>query len=256
MPGAADLHDLLSRPVRQEVLDPALEEFLADLTRLPIAELAEVRDVLHGVVHCLRTSQLTPPPLPIGTVRSLEVIRIGDLRGWLAGRSICLVADSDRMTAAGTAGHRLGRRIDEYDLVARFGSAPLDPAAGGTRTDLLVQRHDQRAGWAQPTDLRLVLAEDQQEWVDSVRRNLVPGAQRGLFDKTLRRPAHEVAVVGSDKRPERPSSAFQLLRLLDHLDVNPTIDLIGFGPEPFRDAEQEWLRPRVQRADEQLVSLR
>lgn len=257
MPGAADLHDLLSRPVRQETLDPALEEFLADLTRLPIAELAQVRDVLQGVVHCLRTSQLRPPPLPVGTLRSVSMVRLGDLRSWLAGRSICLVADPDRMAAVGTAGLGLGTRIDGYDLVARCGPGQLDATANGSRTDVMVLRHDQRSGWDEPADLRLVLAEDPRDWVQSVRQNLVPGAQRGLFDKSLRRPAHQAAVVGTDRGPERPTNAFQLLRLLDHLDVNPTIDLIGFGPgDPFADLEQDWLRPRVRRTDEHRVSLR
>ena len=46
-----------------------------------------------GVVLCLRTSLLHPPPLPVGTVRSVAVLRLGDLRGWLAGRTICLVAE-------------------------------------------------------------------------------------------------------------------------------------------------------------------
>ncbi|HST86233.1 MAG TPA: hypothetical protein VLL08_31135 [Kineosporiaceae bacterium] len=56
MPSAADLHDLLSRPVRQEALDLALEEFLGELTRLPTAELEAVRNVQEAVAHCLRTS--------------------------------------------------------------------------------------------------------------------------------------------------------------------------------------------------------
>jgi hypothetical protein len=121
----------------------------------------------------------------------------------------------------------------------------------------MVIRHDQADGWDQPTDLRLVLAEDPHDWVRAVRRNLVPGAQRGLFDKSLRRPAHQPALIGADHRPNRPTNAFQLLRLLDHLDVNSAIDLIGFGPgDPFSDLEQDWLRPRIRRSDEHLVSLR
>jgi hypothetical protein len=56
MPSAADLHDLLSRPVRQETLDLALEDFLGELTRLPTAELAAVREVQEAVANCLRTS--------------------------------------------------------------------------------------------------------------------------------------------------------------------------------------------------------
>ena len=254
MPIAADLHDLLSRPCRREALDPVLEDFLAELTRLPVAELASVRDVLHRTVHCLRTSQVRPAPLPAAVVRSLEIVRLGDLRRWLAGRSICLVADPDRL---GEASARLGSRIDGYDLVARFASGPLDPVHSGRRTDLMVIRHDQRTSWAQPTDLRLVLAERPKDWVRSVRRNLVPGAQRGLFDQTLRHPARLTGLVGPEPRPARPSNAFQLLRLLDHLDVNPVIDLIGFGPgEVFHGPEQEWLRPRGRRIDDHLVSLR
>jgi hypothetical protein len=258
MPAAADLHDMLSRPCRREALDPALEDFLGELTRLPVSQLSGVRDVLQAVVHCLRISQLRPPPLSVDVVRSLDVLRLGDVRGWLAGRSICLVAEPDRLAASQTAtGTGLGARIDEYDLVARFGSGPPSPEHAGTRTDLMVLRHDQRTGWDEPTDLRLILAEDPRDWVRAVRQNLVPGAQRGLFDKALRRPAHHDALVDDDHRPVRPTNAFQLLRLLDHLDVNPTIDLIGFGPgDPFTDVEQDWLRPRVRRADEQRVCLR
>jgi hypothetical protein len=257
MPGAADLHDLLSRPVRQETLEPVLEEFLADLTRLPVSELTAVRDVLHTVVHCLRTSRLQPPPLPAEAAGALAVLRLGDLRSWLAGRSICLVADPDRMAASGAADLGLGARIDGYDLVARFAAGPLDATNEGTRTDVMVLRSDQASGWDQPADLRLVLAEDADDWVRSVRRNLVPGAQRGLFDKTLRRPARQPLITGANPRPERPTAVFELLCLLEHLDVSPTIDLIGFGPgEVFADVEQDWLRPRIRSADEHLVSLR
>jgi hypothetical protein len=260
MPAAADLHDMLSRPCRAEALDPALEDFLGELTRLPISQLAGVRDVLQAAVHCLRISQLRPPPLSAETVRSLDILRLGDVRGWLAGRSICLVADRDQLAAAQAVAGAvpgLGARIDEYDLVARFGSGSPDPEDGGTRTDLMVIRHDQQTGWDEPTQLRLILAEDPRDWVRAVRHNLVPGAQRGLFDKALRRPAHHDALVDDDHRPARPTNAFQLLRLLDHLDVNPTIDLIGFGPgDPFTDVEQDWLRTRVRRVDEQRVSLR
>jgi hypothetical protein len=90
-----------------------------------------------------------------------------------------------------------------------------------------------------------------------VRQNLVVGAQRGLLDKALRRPADQDALVDDDHRPEQATNAFQLLRLLDHLDVNPIIDLIGFGPgDPFTGVEQDWIRPRVRRVDDQRVSLR
>lgn len=259
MPGAADLHDLLSRPVRREELEPALEEFLADLGRMPVAELATVREVLQAVGHCLRTSQLRPPPLPADTVRALDLFRIGDLRQWLSGRTICLVADPD----PGAAPAGLGARIDGYDLVARFTAGPLDPEHTGSRTDLMVIRHDQQAGWDQPADLRLVLAEDSRDWVQSVRRNLVAGAQRGLADKELRRPARQASIAGpapagpAPADPAEPSNAFQLLRLLDHLDVNPAIDLIGFGPgDPFTGSEQDWVRSRAHRVDEHLLSLR
>jgi hypothetical protein len=53
MPGAADLHDMLSRPVRQETLGPALEDFLAELILLPTPELAAVSHIQQAAMHCL-----------------------------------------------------------------------------------------------------------------------------------------------------------------------------------------------------------
>ncbi len=58
MPGAADLHDLLSRPVRHERLDPALEEFLTELTRLPSPDLTVVHDVQEAVVRLTTSARL------------------------------------------------------------------------------------------------------------------------------------------------------------------------------------------------------
>ena len=135
--------------------------------------------------------------------------------------------------------------------MARCTSGPLKATNDGGRTDLMVVRHDQGTAWDQPADLRMVLAEDPRGLVRSVRRNLVPGAQRGLFDKALRQPAHSPAIVGAEPGPDRPTNAYQLLRLLDHLDVNPTIDLIGFGTgDPLTGLERDSLGPRVRRADE------
>jgi hypothetical protein len=252
-PGANELLELLSKPTRQEALDPVLEEFVTDLTQLPIPELLEIQDVVHAAVRCHRTAALHPGPMPATEVRQLIVLRLGDLRGWLAGKAICLVADSDRLTD-----DEPGTRIDSYDLVARFGPVQIVPAITGRRTDLLVMGHDQPGGWDQPTDLRCVLADDPRDWVQSIRRNLVPGAQRALLDKTLRRPARQPSIVGVNLAPEpaEPSNAFQLIRLLDHLDVSPLIDLIGFSLERFADDEREWLASRVRRVNEQRISLR
>jgi hypothetical protein len=265
-PGADDLLDLLSRPTRQDALDPVLEEFVSDLTQMPVPALVELRDVLHSAVRCTRTAALRPGPMPPADVQQLIVLRIGDLRGWLAGRSICLVANDkvcDGTTTDGTTtdGRRRaadgegGVGIDSYDLVARFAPFRIDPVSTGSRTDLLIIGHDQPTGWDQPTDVRLVLAEDPRDWVQSIRRNLVPGAQRALLDKTLRRPARQPAFVGDDTSPS-PSNAFHLVRLLDQLDVSPSIDLIGFALDRFAEDEREWLRSHAHRVSERRISLR
>jgi hypothetical protein len=252
-PSASELLGLLSRPTRQEALDPVLEEFVSDLTQLRIPDLVEIQDVVHAAVRCRRTAALRPGPIPPAEASHLTVLRLGDLRSWLTGKTICLVADSE-LLAAGDHGWR----IDSYDLVARFAPFRIVAAITGHRTDLLVIGHDQASGWEQPTDLRCVLAEDPRDWVKSTRRNLVPGAQRALLDKALRWPAQQPMIVGVSqaREPAEPSSAFQLLRLLDHLDVNPLIDLIGFTLERFADDEREWLASRIRRVDEQRISLR
>jgi hypothetical protein len=252
-PSAGELLELLSRPTRQEALDPVLEEFVTDLTQLPIPELAEIQDVVHAAVRCSRTAALEPGPMPPDEARQLVVLRLGDLRGRLADKTICLVADSQLL-----AGGDDGPRIDSYDLVARFAPFRIVPAVTGCRTDLLVIGHDQPSGWDQPTDLRCVLAEDPSDWLRSIRRNLVPGMQSAVLDKTLRQPARQPTIVGVDqaREPGEASPAFQLLRLLDHLDVSPLIDLIGFRLERFADDERDWLASRVRRVDEQRISLR
>ena len=268
-----------------------LEDFLADLARLPVSELTAVRDVLHSATYCLHLSRLRPAPLPVATVRSLEVMRLGDLRRWLAGRSICLVAGLDEPAA----GAGLAARLDGYDLVARFGFD--SPEGTGHRTDLMVLGHDQRTGWTQPAQLRLVLADDPGDWVRALRRNLVPGAQRGVVDRIPGRagsPAHADGPAGFGSGSGSGSgsassgsagsgsgstgsgsvgsgsvgsgsagNAVELARLLDQLDVNPVIDLIGFtglltaGPDgTLSEADQNWLRPRIQRSDDDLVGLR
>lgn len=282
LPAAAlAVRSLLAGPVRQEELDRQLAGLVRSLTGLRVAELGPWRDLLQAAIACLRTSGLQPPPLPRDTAPALAVLRLGDLRSWLAGRSICLIGDgADRADGGGSPADDANRRDDgagllgedaeggdaarldrpgrweaDYDLVARFGSARPGPSTGG-RTDLMVVRHDRAAGWDQPADLRLVLADDARDWEEAVRRHLVAGAQRGLLDKSLRRPAHQNRFVGTDRTPGRATSAFHLIRLLDHLDVNPVIDLIGFRRDAFSEAERAWLRRRVRRVDAARIGLR
>jgi hypothetical protein len=247
------LLELLSRPTRPESLDPVLEEFVTDLSRLPVPGLVAIQDVLHAAVRCCRTAALHPGPMPAAQVRELTVLRLGDLRGWLDGKTICLVADSDLLTS-----HDHGPRIDSYDLVARFAPFLIVPETTGDRTDLLVLSHNETSGWDQVTDVRCVLADDPEDWLRSIRRNLVPGAQRALLDQGLRRPARQPSIVGvvPTLHPAAASNAFHLIRLLDHLDVSPRIDLIGFSLDRFTEDERAWLSPRVHQVDERRITLR
>ncbi|WP_234010585.1 glycosyltransferase family 29 protein [Streptomyces sp. SPB074] len=150
-------------------------------------------------------------------------ISLGEFRNRIAGRSVCLVANSGQVGSGS-----LGAEIDAYDLVVRFNSYRIDPAATGARTDIHVTIHKHALNWDQRVDTRLVFGGDVGAWRSSLRNRLVPGAQKHLGDDSLRWPLREVGKVGPQEWPAIPTTGFNTLFLLDFLDVNPVIDLIGF----------------------------
>jgi hypothetical protein len=199
----------------------------------------------------------------------LDVIGIGDFRNLVAGRSICLVANSERVAKG-----RWGRRIDEYDLVVRFNSYAIDPAATGRRTDIHATVHLHDFNWDKKVAIRLVFSGSQNAWLRSLKQRLVPGAQDHVGDGSLRWPVRDVRYVDDQEIPGIPTSGFNMVRLLDHLDVNPVIDLVGFdfyetGPYRLTEAmrlpvspqhsyqyEKAWVLSHATSSDEMRISLR
>lgn len=162
---------------------------------------------------------------PVGdpTFGGVEWTTLGEFRNRIAGKSICLIANSQRVGDGS-----MGEEIDAYDLVVRFNSYRIDPPATGTRTDIHATIHKHGFNWDQKVHTRLVFGGISGDWKYSLRNRLVPGAQQYLGDESLRWPLRDIGRVGRDVWPSIPTSGFNMLWLLDHLDVSPRLDLIGF----------------------------
>jgi hypothetical protein len=210
-------------------------------------------------------TSLMDPDAAVG----LDVIGIGDFRNLVAGKSICLVANSERVARG-----RYGSKIDEYDLVVRFNSYAIDPAATGRKTDIHATIHLHDYNWDKKVAIRLVLSGNQTAWQRSLKQKLVPGAQDYVGDGSLRWPVRDARFVDDQEIPGIPTSGFNVLRLLDFLDVNPVIDLVGFdfyetGPYRLKEAmglavspmhsyqyEKAWVLSHARSSDEMRISLR
>ncbi|WP_431034065.1 hypothetical protein ACQYWQ_10700 [Streptomyces sp. P6-2-1] len=208
-------------------------------------------------------------PVEDPTFGGVRWLSLGEFRNRIAGKSICLVANSGRVGSGS-----FGAEIDAYDLVVRFNSYRIDPRATGARTDIHVTIHKHAFNWDQHVDTRLVFGGDVGAWRSSLRNRLVPGAQTHLGDDSLRWPLREIGKVGPEEWPAIPTTGFNTLFLLDFLDVNPVIDLIGFdfyesGAYRTSEAmrmpvtsvheyadEKTWVLDRATKADEHRISLR
>lgn len=162
-------------------------------------------------------------PVADPTFGGVEWSTLGEFRNHIAGKSICLIANSQRVGAGS-----MGAEIDAYDLVVRFNSYRIHPAATGSRTDIHATIHKHGFNWDRKVHTRLVFGGISGDWKHSLRTRLVPGAQQYLGDESLRWPLRDIGKVGTDVWPAIPTSGFNMLWLLDHLDVSPQLDLIGF----------------------------
>ncbi|MBD3933391.1 hypothetical protein IF129_17765 [Streptomyces chumphonensis] len=248
-----------------ESLDAFMDHYTAAAARRP-GGLAGAGTVLALYADHARLRAQGPVPDPdTGT----ELITVGDFRNLVAGKSVCLVANSQKV-GRGT----LGAEIDSYDLVVRFNSFRIDPAATGSRTDIHATIHKHGFNWDRKVETRLVFGGLQEPWKQSVRQRLVPGAQRYLGDASLRWPLRNLGKVPESAWPTIPTSGFNMLWLLDFLDVSPTLDLIGFdfyatGAYRLDGAmklpitsvhgylsEKEWVMDRATSRTETRISLR
>ncbi|TVZ93448.1 glycosyltransferase family 29 protein [Streptomyces sp. BK340] len=208
-------------------------------------------------------------PVADPTVGGVEWISLGEFRNRIAGKSICLIANSGRVGESS-----MGAEIDGYDLVVRFNSYRIDPRHTGSRTDIHATIHKHGFNWDQPVTTRLVFGGVSGDWKHSLRNRLVPGAQRYLGDESLRWPVRTIGRLGNDLWSGIPTTGFNMLWLLDFLDVSPTLDLIGFdfyesGAYRVQEAmklaitsvheytsEKAWVMERAQSVTDMRISLR
>ncbi|MFE7571196.1 hypothetical protein ACFU76_30250 [Streptomyces sp. NPDC057539] len=209
------------------------------------------------------------PPLADPTLGGVDWIGVGELRNLIAGKSICLVANSESLGRGS-----LGPEIDAYDLVVRFSSYRIDAPATGTRTDLHATAHEHGFNWDRPVTTRMVFGGSAEKWGYSLRERLVPGAQRYVTDDSVRWPLRHLGGVDWDAWPSVPTSGFNTLWLLDFLDVSPALDLFGFDfyesgvhrlpgamrvpvtSEREQASEKAWVMERAQSVNDMRISLR
>ncbi|MET8843239.1 tetratricopeptide repeat protein [Streptomyces rubiginosohelvolus] len=201
-------------------------------------------------------------PLADPLLGGAEPVGVPGLRRFLAGRTVCLVADTPHTAEQEQRpGSSLAALIEGYDLVVRCDA--VGHAASTARTDLhaVTLRGDspwKGPRWDRRTTTRLVFGDPLPHWRLALRSRLVPGAQDRIGDATLRRPLHDPALLaeaaaGAD---EPASTAFTVLRLLDFLGTPARVDLIGFeGPAALPPREREWIGARTGTTDDTAVRI-
>lgn len=241
------LRDLIGQPTA--VTAPEFAAYVrARVAEHGIADPAVRRLLqLYGRYRRLVERAAVPDPLLGGSTP----IGVGDLRGLVEGRTVCLVPDAEHV-----AGSALGAEIDRYDLVVRCDSFRVHAEDTGERTDLhaVSLRGDapwDGPAWTRPAGIRLVFGDPAAKWRRATRQRLVPGAQEYVGDASLRRPLTDPALLGEDGRATAATTAFTVLRLLDFLDVSPRLDLVGFArPGRLRPEEAAWVMDHATHVDD------
>ncbi|WP_407316894.1 glycosyltransferase family 29 protein [Isoptericola halotolerans] len=199
----------------------------------------------------------------------IDTVNISGLRDELAGKSICLVANSAELLDL-----ELGQEIDAHDVVVRFNSFATDPVRTGVKTDVHATIHLHDFNWDVPVDIRIVFGGAPAPWAENVRRYVRPEAQRLLGDESLRWPRRSLLSPALRERCTVPTTGFNTLLLLDYLDVSTRIDLFGFNfhsGAPYRrddamhlpiaeahsyEVEREWVAERTVETAPGRISLR
>ncbi|MBT2897822.1 tetratricopeptide repeat protein [Streptomyces sp. McG3] len=244
---------------------PAAEARAAftDLVRLRTAEHGAgdpaVRRLAALYAEHRRLSDRDPMADPL--LAGAEPIGVPGLRRLVAGRTVCLVADTPRTAeqerrpgsspAALTGGYDLVVRCDEPRHTAPAARTDLHACTLRGDTPWKGPRWDRRAG------ARLVFGDPLPHWRLALRSRLVPGAQDRVGDATLRRPLHDPALLGEEPGGAGPAStAYTVLRLLDFLGTPARVDLIGFeGPAALSPREREWVATRTANTDDTAVRI-
>ncbi|WP_320778627.1 glycosyltransferase family 29 protein [Streptomyces sp. CRN 30] len=246
---------------RQKLLSQYLNLRLADGDAAGLTEIA-------GLYAEQRRSRMRGP-VAEPTFGGVNWISLGEFRNQIAGKSICLIANSGRVGESG-----MGADIDAYDLVVRFNSYRIEPKHTGSRTDIHATIHKHGFNWDQRVTTRLVFGGISNDWKYSLRNRLVPGAQQYLGDESLRWPVRNIGRLSADAWSGIPTTGFNMLFLLDFLDVSTELDLIGFdfyesGAYRVQEAmkmpitsvheytsERDWVMQRAQSVTDMRISLR
>ncbi|MFJ6439688.1 tetratricopeptide repeat protein [Streptomyces sp. NPDC091649] len=245
---------------------PAAEARAAftDLVRLLTAERGTadpaVRRLAALYAEHRRLSDRDPMADPL--LGGAEPIGVPGLRRLVAGRTVCLVADTPRTAEQERRpGSPLAALIEGYDLVVRCDEA--HHTAPAARTDLHACTLRGDAPWKGPrwdrrAGVRLVFGDPLPQWRLALRSRLVPGAQDRVGDASLRRPLHDPALLGEEAAGGAgpASTAYTVLRLLDFLGTPARVDLIGFeGPAALSPGEREWIGARTGNTDDAAVRI-
>ncbi|GAA1991126.1 hypothetical protein GCM10009718_31080 [Isoptericola halotolerans] len=265
-----DLAEAAAHELRQAYLgDPSAARPYLPALRATVARglandlpLARTREILAATAE--EFSAKARPELV-----DIDTVNISGLRDELAGRSVCLVANSAVLLE-----HELGAQIDTYDVVVRFNSFAIDPVRTGEKTDVHATIHLHDFNWDVPVDVRLVFGGAPAAWAENVRGFVHPGAQRLLGDESLRWPRRSLLGPALRERCTVPTTGFNMLLLLDYLDVSTRIDLFGFdfhSGAPYRrddamhlpiaeahsyEVEREWVAERTVATAPGRISLR
>lgn len=245
--------------------EQALDRWWMGLLRSGRIGLPEYGPALRAIAKLRQNGEGVGPKARV----SAEVIKMGleNFRNYLAGKSICLVANSKLLLA-----HELGMHIDSYDLVMRFNSFIIDPVHTGVRTDIHAAVHLYEFNLNVPVEVRILVSGKRELWTNSVHAKIRPGMQKYLGDASLHWPAVQLGLI--DGGGSIPTVGFNMLRTLDHLDVNPVIDLVGFDfyasgmhrledalPVPHSrahnsEAEKEWVLSNAREVTKTVISMR
>ncbi|MFH9299147.1 hypothetical protein [Streptomyces sp. NPDC017520] len=234
-----------------------------DLVRLRTAEHGAgdpaVRRLAALYAEHRRLSDRDPMADPL--LGGAEPIGVPGLRRLVAGRTVCLVADTPRTAEQERRpGSSLAALIQGYDLVVRCDEPRHTAPAARTDLHACTLRGDtpwKGPRWDRRAGVRLVFGDPLPHWRLALRGRLVPGAQDRVGDATLRRPLHDPALLGEAADAEGPAStAYTVLRLLDFLGTPARVDLIGFeGPAALSPREREWVGTRTANTDDTAVRI-
>ncbi|MEU6956875.1 tetratricopeptide repeat protein [Streptomyces sp. NPDC045714] len=242
---------------------PAAEARAAftDLVRLRTAEHGAgdpaVRRLAALYAEHRRLSDRDPMADPL--LAGSEPIGVPGLRRLVAGRTVCLVADTPRTAEQERRpGSSPAALIEGYDLVVRCDEPRHTAPAARTDLHACTLRGDtpwKGPRWDRRAGARLVFGDPLPHWRLALRSRLVPGAQDRVGDATLRRPLHDPALLGEEPGGAGPAStAYTVLRLLDFLGTPARVDLIGFeGPAALSPREREWVATRTANTDDTAV---